>query len=387
MWPRLRFDITWRDLLMAAGYCLLPGKRSTVMERAKRAWSGTDDCLITLSVRSAFDLLLRALQLPAGSEVLFTALTVPDMVKIARAHGLVPVPVDIDQRGRPCLDSLRSALSAKTRMLVVAHLFGDHVPLDDIVDILRPHNIFLVEDCAQSFERVGDSGHAASDAVMYSFGPIKTASAMGGAVVRVASPELCRRMAECLSCDPLQSRVRYARRLARFAVLKALSGNHISALFCRCVSALGYDVDTLVNSFGRGFASSDIVSQIRHQPCAPLLRLVRRRWLHYDFSRIARRTRMGRCLDERTGNPHPPEHSFWVYPVFVPNPEAVRDRLRAAGFDATCQSRMIIVPPVDDARVAVAAERRWKQVVFLPWYPDLTDEAVDAIADCLNHTL
>jgi dTDP-4-amino-4,6-dideoxygalactose transaminase len=219
---------------------------------------------------------------------------------------------------------------------------------------------------------------------MYSFGPIKTASAMGGAVVRVASPELCRRMAESLSCDPLQSRVKFAKRLVRFAVLKALSGHHISALFCRCVSALGFDVDTLVNSFGRGFASTDILPQIRRQPSAPLLRLLRRRWLHYDFSRIERRTRLGRYLDQQTGNSHPPEHSFWVYPVFAPDPEAVRDRLKAAGFDATTQSRMIVVPPVDDVRVALATERRWRQVVFLPWYPDLTDEAVEAMAMCLT---
>ena len=49
-----------------------------------------------LSVRSAWDLLLHVLAWPAGSEVIVSAITHPDMITILRAHGLVPVPVDVD---------------------------------------------------------------------------------------------------------------------------------------------------------------------------------------------------------------------------------------------------------------------------------------------------
>ena len=265
-------------------------------------------------------------------------------------------------------------------MLVVAHLFGGRVLLDDVLEIVRPHKLFVIEDCAQSFDRVGDRGHPASDIVMHSFGPIKTATALGGAVVRVSSPCLRKRMAETLSRDPIQSRANFARRLARFAMLKALSGNRDSLLFCRCVHYLGLEVDSLINSFGRGFASSDIMAQIRHQPSTPLLGLLRRRWQRYDFSRIDRRRHLGRHLDHRTGRHHSPTHSYWVYPLFVRNARVVCDRLRAAGFDATCQSRMIVVPPIDDSRVATSARRSWNQVLFLPWYPEITEKAVDEMA-------
>lgn len=75
---------------------MLPGSQAGADSVTRQAWSLKDDCLIILSVRSAFDLALRSLRLPPGSEVLLTALTVPDMVGIVRSHGLIPVPVDID---------------------------------------------------------------------------------------------------------------------------------------------------------------------------------------------------------------------------------------------------------------------------------------------------
>lgn len=49
-----------------------------------------------LSVRTAFDLYLKALKLPRGSVVICSALTIPDMVTIFEEHGLVLVPVDIN---------------------------------------------------------------------------------------------------------------------------------------------------------------------------------------------------------------------------------------------------------------------------------------------------
>jgi dTDP-4-amino-4,6-dideoxygalactose transaminase len=60
-----------------------------------RSRSETDTCtrrdgskaLITLSVRSALDLYLRAVALPRGSEVIVSAITHPDMAEILRHHG------------------------------------------------------------------------------------------------------------------------------------------------------------------------------------------------------------------------------------------------------------------------------------------------------------
>lgn len=386
MWIRMRFDIGWLDFFSGLAYCVVPGKRSKAVEHAKQSWSCEENFLIALSVRSAFDLTLRALQLPRGSEVLLSALTVPDMVRIVRLHGLIPVPVDVDEVGDISATSLRRAISTQTRMVVVAHLFGGVVHLDEVIEVAQQHNLVVVEDCAQSFQRVGDSGHPASHIAMFSFGPIKTASALGGAVVRVSSRKLRERMAESLKYDPIQSTISFARRLVRFTSLKLLSGRRGASFFRCCVERLGYDFDSLANSAVRGFASSDLLGQIRRQPSTPLLRLLRRRWQSYDFARIERRIHMGRHLDERLGQSHVASHSYWVYPLFVGDPIAVRARLCTAGFDATCQTRMTVVPAIDDSRLPTSASCIWKQVVFLPWYPEMPDEAVDAMGNLVGHS-
>jgi perosamine synthetase len=384
MWIRLRLDIGWRDVALALAFCLTPCRYTLAVQKATQSWNSEEDCLITLSVRSAFDLMLRALQLPPGSEVLLSALTVPDMVRIVEMHGLIPVPVDTDQAGNMDTASLRRAVTSKSLMIVVAHLFGNTSPLDEVADIARNHELLLVEDCAQSFHRVGDSGHPASDAAMFSFGPIKTATALGGAVVHVRSTTLRSRMVELNNHDPIQSRASFLLRAVRFAVIKILTGKRTAAITRYVVERIWGDFDSLATSAVRGFSSSDLLRQLRRRPSVPLLMLLRRRWRTYDTSRIDARTALGRNLDSRIGHTHSESHSYWVYPLFVDNPIALRDRLRAAGFDATCQARMTVVPAVDDSRVPTVANRLWKQVLFLPWYPDLPLDAVNDMAELIR---
>lgn len=88
-----------------------------------------------LSVRTAFDLYLKALALPRGSLVVCSALTIPDMVKIFLEHGLVPLPVDLDPNTlAPDPGALESEVekasddraegSGTVRAIYVAHVFG-----------------------------------------------------------------------------------------------------------------------------------------------------------------------------------------------------------------------------------------------------------------------
>ena len=52
--------------------------------------------IVTLSVRSMLDLYLQVKNYPKGSEIIMTAMNIPDMIRIIREHGLIPMPVDID---------------------------------------------------------------------------------------------------------------------------------------------------------------------------------------------------------------------------------------------------------------------------------------------------
>lgn len=125
MWVRKRLDIGWADLAFGAAGCFLPNGRPAIRHPVPSASAG-GRTLACLSVRSGFDLLLGALDLPAGGEVLMSALTIPDMVRIVERHGLVAVPVDLEpQTMAPAMGSLMRSATPKARVVVIAHLFGN----------------------------------------------------------------------------------------------------------------------------------------------------------------------------------------------------------------------------------------------------------------------
>jgi len=377
---RMRFDIGWRDILSTMADRSSCGDYAGTEADALRTWSAEDAWLVTLSVRSAFDLVLRALALPPGSEILMSPITVPDMSRIVRAHGLVPVAVDLDRTGQLCLESLRAAISKRTRILLAAHLFGGQLQLDGAAQICEQHGVLLFEDCAQSFTNLGAPGHPLSDAIMYSFGPIKTATAMGGGVVGVKSAELRQRMHAILQDDPIQAPSRWRKRLLKFSLLKLLCNRGLSSLVHSTLRGMGRDCDAFLNRLGRGFASPDIVTQIRYRPHPQLLRLLTRRWQSYDFGRIGRRRALGRRLDELLQITHETDHSFWTYRLRVSEPAVLAAQLRNHGYDATHQTRLVVLESPPGRAQPLQAQGLFASSCFLPWYPELTDRAVGEMA-------
>jgi dTDP-4-amino-4,6-dideoxygalactose transaminase len=161
-------------------------------------------------VRTGFDLALQALAFPRGSEILLSAITIPDMARIVEHHGLVPVPVDLDlDEPGLSMQSLRQATSGRSRALVVTHLFGGRMSMAPLIEFARQHGLVVIEDCAQSFDGGGYCGHAEADISMFSFGPIKSATALGGAILHVQSLELHRRICAIEAQYPRQPRRRF----------------------------------------------------------------------------------------------------------------------------------------------------------------------------------
>src|SRR5918997_7215245 len=103
--------------------------------------------------------LARGSGVSGGGEVLVSAVTHPDMVRIIEGHGLRAVPVDLDTTTlEPRIKLLQRALSPRTRTVLVAHLFGSRFDLDPIAAFARRHRLLLVEDCAQTFRGTWDPG-------------------------------------------------------------------------------------------------------------------------------------------------------------------------------------------------------------------------------------
>ncbi len=132
--------------------------------------------MVTLCVRAAFDLFLQAKNYPKGSEVLMTAINIPDMVYIVRSHGLHPVPIELnlDTLAPVSLDIIKERVTEKTKCMVFAYIYGLHYDLEPYLDFLESKGIDVIEDVAQSFNGPKNfTGNLRSKMALFSFGLIK----------------------------------------------------------------------------------------------------------------------------------------------------------------------------------------------------------------------
>ena len=313
-----------------------------------------------------------------------SAITHPDMVRIARTHGLSVLPVDLDPETlAPRLDMLEGAVTRRTRMLVVAHLFGTRIDLGPIAQFARVHNLLLVEDCAQGFVSPAETGDPHADVSLYSFGSIKTATALGGALARVRNPAIRARMSRLQDGYRVQPRRTFARKALATLALSVLGRPALYGQAFRFWRIRGRSFDELLEHVVRGFAAlpdEEFYRRIREQPSAPLLALLARRLRTFDDARLARRARLGEGLAASLAPElfHPgrlaPVRTHWLFPVATADPPALIATLRAAGFDATAATTSICVVPPPRERPElepVAAARLMRQIVFVPAYPEL----------------
>jgi perosamine synthetase len=390
MWSRKRLDIGWTDLASGACRVLFPPERSATAGRIERLWPQPENTLACFSVRSGFDLFLGSLGLPRGSEALVSAITIRDMVRIIEHHGLVPVPVDIDPaKMAPRIEQWQRAVTPATKLILIAHLFGGHTPMEPLLALARQHGLLVAEDCAQAYAGPAYSGHPQADVSMFSFGTIKNSTALGAAVLRVRDAALLAKMRATQAQYPIQGRWTYLKRLAKCSVLKTLSCRPICGSFVKTCRLFGVEYDRWVNGAARGFPGDDLFAQIRRRPSAALLAVLERRLRTYDFARSDRHTAKGRALAARLrgalfcpGADVEP-HTYWVFPVLTDEPERLMDHLAGVGFDATQgQSLCVVTPPTDRAdQQATAAEELLAKAVFLPFYPELPAAVSERMAE------
>lgn len=390
MYARHRLDFSPSDAAFGLCACVGFGRYGRLEEEeVRRLCSLEDEGLVCLSVRSGWDLWLGASGLRPGDEVLVSAVTHPDMVGILRGHGLRAVPVDLDPETlAPHPGALEAALTPRTRVVLVAHLFGARMELGPVARFAGEHGLTLVEDCAQAFWGPRYMGHPAADVSMYSFGTLKTSTALGGAVLRVRDRKILRRMREALDEYPRQGRSEYARKLARVAVLLAVSRPWPYGLLMRVCERLGLDFDASLNGVVRAFPKDETVDLLfrllRRRPSRPLLAVLARRLETFDEVRLDRRAAAGeRAARDLEGAVSLPGRrslgrTHWLFPAVVADPEALIENLGARGFDASrAASSIAVVGAPAGHPEAGAASEMMSGVVFLPVYPEVPDRALD----------
>jgi dTDP-4-amino-4,6-dideoxygalactose transaminase len=183
--------------VLKSGWYIL-GKELQSFENEFASYCESTHCIGVANGLDALHLILRALDIGEGDEVIVPANTYIATWLSVSHSGATPVPVEpleatynID----PAL--IEAAITVRTKAIMPVHLYGQPADMDPIMAIAQKYGLKVVEDCAQAHgarykgRRTGSLGHAAG----FSFYPGKNLGALGdGGAVTTSDPHIAEKV-------------------------------------------------------------------------------------------------------------------------------------------------------------------------------------------------
>jgi dTDP-3-amino-3,4,6-trideoxy-alpha-D-glucose transaminase len=294
----------------------------------------------------AITLILRALDIGPGDEVITPPLSAAYSALAVMMAGARPVFTDIDPE-RLTLDpkGVEAAITSRTRALLPVHLYGQAADMRPLEAIAARHNLALVEDAAQAQlatadgRAVGTVGIAAAT----SFYPTKNLGALGdGGAVLTRDPQLAARV----------KRLRNGGQTTRYHHEEPGANSRLDEMQAAILRAR--------LPFLAGWTD-------------------RRR-------AIARRYRSGLAEAAlQVPREFDSGHVYHLFPVLTDARDRFQQHMRARGIETLIHYPVPISrqPALVSAKPAMCpvADRVCAQVVSLPMYPALSDAAVSAVVE------
>jgi dTDP-4-amino-4,6-dideoxygalactose transaminase len=183
--------------VMESGWYIL-GEEVEAFEADFAAYCGAKYCIGVGNGLDALYLILRAMEIGSGAEVIVPANTYIATWLAVSYAGALPVPVEPDPHTYN-LDPARieAAITPRTRAILPVHLYGQPADMDPILEIAQRHNLKVIEDAAQAHgaRYKGRRAGALGDAAGWSFYPGKNLGALGDAgAVTTNDPDLADRL-------------------------------------------------------------------------------------------------------------------------------------------------------------------------------------------------
>ena len=320
------------------------------------AFCGSSYAIAVGNGTDALWLALLALGIGEGDEVI----TVPNTF-IATAEAITyckarPVFVDVDPDTFTMNPAeLEKNLTEKTKAIIPVHLFGQPADMDPILDFARANGLFVLEDAAQAHgaEYKGRKAGTMGDAGSFSFYPGKNLGAFGeaGAVV-TNDPEL-RKQIQMLR-DHGQSRKYYH-------------------------ATMGW------NCRMDGIQAAVLSIKLRHLDEANSLR--RKHALEYNQA-FAGIDEVLTPLEAKYAR-----HVYHVYAIRVQERDAVMQTLQEKGVGCAVHYPVPIHLQEAGRNLGYTkgafpiAENLANQFLSLPMFPELTEEQIEYVGDCVNEVV
>jgi UDP-2-acetamido-2-deoxy-ribo-hexuluronate aminotransferase len=115
------------------------------------AYLGVKHVIPCANGTDALQIAMMGLGLEQGDEVITADFTFAATVEVIALLKLTPVLVDVDPVSFNIdLESLKNAITPKTKAIVPVHLFGQAANMEAILKIAKDNNLFVIEDTAQA---------------------------------------------------------------------------------------------------------------------------------------------------------------------------------------------------------------------------------------------
>jgi len=328
------------------------GPEVEAFEQAFARACGAGHCVGVGTGTDAIAIILRALGIGAGDEVVTTPLSAAYTALACMMVGARPVFADLDPR-RLTIDpaAIEAAITPKTAAILPVHLYGQPADMPAIMAVAARHKVAVVEDCCQAHlaeclgQPVGSFGVAAA----YSFYPTKNLGALGdGGAITTNDTALAAKM----------KRIRNGGQTDRY-----------------------HHGEMGVNSRLDEMQAAILAARL------PFLR-------SWTEARRAHAAKYRRLLDGAAIEV-PPEcdggHVYHLFPVLSPRRDELQAWLRDQGIETLIHYPVPIPrqPALQSELPAMCpeADRVCAQVCSLPLYPGIPEADLHAVADAIRRFL
>lgn len=313
-------------------------------------------CIGVASGTDALQIALMACGIEHGDEVITVSHTAVATAAAITLAGAIPIFVDIDPATYTMDPTvLEAAITPRTRAVIPVHLYGHPADMDAILAVARRHGLRVIEDCAQAHgaRYKGCAVGTVGDLGCFSFYPTKNLGAMGdgGAVV---------------SRDPaLAERVHLLREY----------GWRPESRYVSQVTGMNSRLDEVQAAILR--------AKLGHLDA----------WIE---SRRAVAEWYSQLLPEGVVQPVELlgcEHVYHLYVVRVPERDAVRAQLSAAGvgtgihYPVPIHRQPAYAGAANAARSLPSTEAAAGEILSLPMFPGLDREQVEAVVSELHRAI
>jgi dTDP-4-amino-4,6-dideoxygalactose transaminase len=126
------------------------GKPVFLFEKRFAEYFGAKFAVSFSYARISLYYLLKLFNFPAGSEVLTTPVTIPDIINAIVSNNLKPVFIDFSSNtGNVKVKDIETNINKNTKCILVTHLNGVPSDMDKIREISRKNKLILLEDASQ----------------------------------------------------------------------------------------------------------------------------------------------------------------------------------------------------------------------------------------------